>query len=418
MVALNMQARNATMEMRDAMVRRRLNHESEILVSQLYAEYVPHLFNYGMNACDDQGLVKNCIVELFLLVSGRPDLAQERGFIRTTLFKVFRRLLIQQLATSRVRSISFIHENLFSDETQMSQGLTSLQREALFLKYQRRLTYREVANVMDITIEQLRSQISKAVDILLHRPEAKTSRASSTNFPQTFETRSIEVNSYKTDQRIQIAVDCIILGFDGEQLKVLLVKKEPSSANNNWSAIGGFIQPKETSEDAAGRLLYQVTTKTNVYIEQLHTFSALDRDPPAPVVSIVYFSLINIANYSEQVQLAYETKWFSLNNLPLLILDHKDMILKAYDRLREKVVTHALGFELLPKKFTISQLKSLFEAVYGTPLDRRNFIKKMHSLGILKRLNEKETTSSRKGAFYYVFNNSKYVPFERAESKP
>ncbi len=417
MVALNMQPRGGAMEMRGAMVRRP-DHESEILVSQLYAEHVPHLFNYGMNACDDQALVKNCIVELFLLVSGRPDLAQERGFITSTLFKIFRRLLIQELATSRGRSISFIHENLFSAETQMAEGLTSLQREALFLKFQRRLPYREVANVMDITIEQLRSQISKAADILLHRNEAKTNKASLMSFTQTFETRSREVNSYKTDQRIQIAVDCIILGFDGEQLKVLLAKKELSPANNNWSAIGGFIQSKETSEDAAGRLLYQVTTKTNVYIEQLHTFSALDRNPPERVISIVYFSLINIANYSEQVQLAYEVKWFSLNNLPPLILDHKDMILKAYDRLREKVVTHALGFELLPKKFTISQLKCLFEAIYGGPLDRRNFIKKMDSLGILKRLNEKETTSSRKGAFYYVFNNSKYVPFERAAAKP
>ena len=115
--------------------------------------------------------------------------------------------------------------------------------------------------------------------------------------------------------------------------------------------------------------------------------------------------------------LPHETKWFSLNNLPPLILDHRDMILKAHARLREKVVTHALGFELLPKKFTISQLKSLFEAIYGSPLDRRNFIKKMHSLGILKRLNEKETMSSRKGAFYYVFNNSKYVAFERADAR-
>ena len=237
------------------------------------------------------------------------------------------------------------------------------------------------------------------------------------SFSQTFETHSMELNSYKTDQRILIAVDCIILGFDGEQLKVLLAQKELNSANNNWSAIGGFIQPEETSEDAASRLLYKITTKTNVYIEQLHTFSALDRDPAARVVSIVYLALINIADYNEQVHFPDETKWFSLNNLPPLILDHRDMILKAHARLREKVVTHALGFELLPKKFTISQLKSLFEAIYGSPLDRRNFIKKMHSLGILKRLNEKETMSSRKGAFYYVFNNSKYVAFERADAR-
>ena len=226
----------------------------------------------------------------------------------------------------------------------------------------------------------------------------------------------MELNSYKTDQRILIAVDCIILGFDGEQLKVLLAQKELNSANNDWSAIGGLIQPEETSEDAAGRLLYKITTKTNVYIEQLHTFSALDRDPAARVVSIVYLALINIADYNEQVQFPNKTKWFSLNNLPPLILDHRDMILKAHARLREKVVTHALAFELLPKKFTMSRLKSLFEAIYGSPLDRRNFIKKINSLGILKRLNEKEKASSRKGAFYFVFNNAKYVAFERADA--
>ncbi|HEY5825776.1 MAG TPA: NUDIX domain-containing protein [Cyclobacteriaceae bacterium] len=231
----------------------------------------------------------------------------------------------------------------------------------------------------------------------------------------TFETHSTEYNSYKADQRILIAVDCIVLGFDNEQLKVLLAQKEFNSANSNWSAIGGFIQPEETSEDAVNRLLYEITTKTNVYIEQLHTFSALDRDPAQRVVSIVYLALINIADHNEQVLLPHRTNWFSLDNLPPLILDHRDMILKAHARLREKVVTHALGFELLPKKFTISQLKSLFEAIYGSPLDRRNFIKKMGSLGILKRLNEKEKISSRKGAFYYVFNNSKYVAFERAD---
>ena len=235
------------------------------------------------------------------------------------------------------------------------------------------------------------------------------------SFLQTFETHSTELNSYKADQRILIAVDCIILGFDNGQLNVLLAQKEVNSANNNWSAVGGFIQPEETSEDAVSRLLNKITTKPNVYNEQLHTFSALDRDPAARVVSIVYLALINIADYSEEVHLPHKTRWFSLDHLPPLILDHRDMILKAHARLREKVVTHALGFELLPKKFTISQLKSLFEAIYGSPLDRRNFIKKMHSLGILKRLNEKETMSSRKGAFYYVFNNSKYVAFERAD---
>jgi 8-oxo-dGTP diphosphatase len=218
----------------------------------------------------------------------------------------------------------------------------------------------------------------------------------------------MESNSYNAEQKILIAVDCIILGFDGEQLKVLLAQKELSAGNSSWAVMGGFIRPHETSEDAASRLLYQVTSKTNVHMEQLHTFSAVDRDPAARVISIVFFALTHVTDYKEQLPLAHETKWFSLNELPLMILDHRDMILKAHARLREKVMTHALAFALLPKKFTISQLKSLCEAVYGSPLDRRNFIKKIHSLGILKKLNEKEKTSSKKGAFYYVLNNAKY----------
>jgi 8-oxo-dGTP diphosphatase len=230
------------------------------------------------------------------------------------------------------------------------------------------------------------------------------------NMNQSFESIQqlpMESNSYNAEQKILITVDCIILGYDGEQLKVLLTQKELSAGTTTWAVMGGFIEPQETSEDAASRLLYQVTTKTNAHMEQLHTFSAVDRDPAARVISIVYFALTNVTDYKEQLPLAHEAKWFSLNELPLMILDHRDMILKAHARLREKVITHALGFALLPKKFTISQLKSLCEAIYGSPLDRRNFIKKILSLGILKKLNEKEKASSRKGAFYYVLNTTK-----------
>ena len=168
MVALDIRSRNAITEELDAMIRTS-DHETEVLVSRLYAEHIHKLFNYGMNACDDQALVKNCIVELFLLISGRSDLLQEGASVDSSLFKMFRRLLLQEIVTSRT-SI----EIFFSAETQMTQGLTSLQREALFLKFQRRLTYREVASIMDLTIEQLRGQISKAVDILIIRNEAKT----------------------------------------------------------------------------------------------------------------------------------------------------------------------------------------------------------------------------------------------------
>jgi 8-oxo-dGTP diphosphatase len=118
--------------------------------------------------------------------------------------------------------------------------------------------------------------------------------------------------------------------------------------------------------------------------------------------------LINIADYSEQLQLEHEARWFPLSRIPPLIFDHKKMVLKAKERLREKVSNHPIGFELLPQKFTLPQLQSLYEAIYETALDKRNFTKKMLSLGILNKLNEKEKESSRKGAFYYVFDSQKY----------
>ena len=146
----------------------------------------------------------------------------------------------------------------------------------------------------------------------------------------------------------------------------------------------------------------------NIYMEQLHTFSETNRDSAGRVISIAYFALINIANYNEQEQLEHEAKWFPLNKVPTLIFDHKKMVAKAKQLLRDKVASHPIGFELLPVKFTLTRLQNLYEAIYETPLDKRNFTKKMLSLGILNKLNEKEKESSRKGAFYYVFDSVKY----------
>ena len=144
------------------------NHRTDLPVSKAYMEHVHQLFNYGMNACDDRMFVKNCIVQCFLLVGTRPEPAKDESFA-TDIFKVFRRLLIEQTGT-----------NLFSSETEGTRELTSLQREALFLKFQRKLTYREVAGIIDLPIEQLRGHISKAMDILL-REKWQGIRGFSTN---------------------------------------------------------------------------------------------------------------------------------------------------------------------------------------------------------------------------------------------
>jgi hypothetical protein len=151
-----------------------------------------------------------------------------------------------------------------------------------------------------------------------------------------------------------------------------------------------------------------LTGLSQVYMEQLYTFTEVHRDIADRVISIAYFALINIHEYSNQLHQDYEPHWFPLKEIPPLIFDHDKMVQKAQAALREKVANHPIGFELLPPKFTLPQLQSLYEAIYDAPLDKRNFSRKILSLGILNKLDEKEKTSSRKGAFYFVFDKKKY----------
>ncbi|MFZ6013934.1 MAG: NUDIX hydrolase [Bacteroidota bacterium] len=218
----------------------------------------------------------------------------------------------------------------------------------------------------------------------------------------------MKLHSYKSHQKLLVAVDCIIFGFDGENLKALLIKRGFEPEAGKWSLMGGFVGQDEDADQAAQRVLHQLTGMTDIYMEQLYTFTDVNRDTAGRVISIAYFALINIADYSEQLQLEHEARWFPLNKIPPLIFDHKKMVSKAKEQLRLKVANHPIGFELLPTKFTLPQLQSLYEAVFESPLDKRNFVKKILSLGILNKLDEKEKESSRKGAYYYVFDNAKY----------
>lgn len=220
----------------------------------------------------------------------------------------------------------------------------------------------------------------------------------------------MDISRYNSQQKILVAVDCIIFGFDGTQLKALLIKRGFEPEKGKWSLMGGFVGKGESADDAANRVLYELTGINKIYMEQLYTFSDPKRDTAGRVISIAYFALINIPDYSEQLQ--HEAKWFPLSKTPPLIFDHKKMVAKAKELLRQKVASHPIGFELLPRKFTLPQLQNLYEAIYEAPLDKRNFTKKILSLGILNKLDEKEKESSRKGAFYYVFDDRKYQKLE------
>lgn len=217
---------------------------------------------------------------------------------------------------------------------------------------------------------------------------------------------------YSKSDRLLVAADCIIFGFDGKQLKALLIKRDFEPEKGKWSLMGGFVNKNESVDVAASRILKKLTGLTDIYMEQLYCFGDTNRDTAGRVISIAYFALINIDDYSGQLQDDHEARWFPLNKIPSLIFDHKKMLMKAKERLQQKVANHPIGFELLPKKFTLPRLQNLYEAIYETSFDKRNFTKKILDLGVLKKLNQKEKESSRKGAFLYVFDQSKYSKLE------
>lgn len=216
------------------------------------------------------------------------------------------------------------------------------------------------------------------------------------------------ITEYKVHDRMLIAVDCIIFGFDGKTLKALLIKRGFEPEAGNWSLMGGFVKKDEAVEAAAFRILETLTGLTDIYLEQLFSFGEVNRDPGGRVVSIAYYALIKIDGHSAELMHEHNAKWFDIKRIPALIFDHKKMILLAKEQLRRKVANHPIGFELLPVKFTLPQLQNLYEAIYETTFDKRNFSRKILSLHILKKLNEKEKLLSKKGAFYYMFDHNQY----------
>lgn len=205
-----------------------------------------------------------------------------------------------------------------------------------------------------------------------------------------------------------VAVDSIVFGFDNYELKILLIRRPVEPNKGEWSLMGGFVQDYEDVDAAAKNVLLKLTGLSDVYLEQLYTFGNVNRDAGARVISVAYYSLIKINDYDKEVVRKNGAEWFKASEHPSLVFDHNDMVQNAISKLRRKCRTQPIGFELLPEKFTIPQLQSLYEAILMKPLDKRNFRKKMLSMNLLDKLEEKDKESSKKGAYYYKFNNLKY----------
>jgi ADP-ribose pyrophosphatase YjhB (NUDIX family) len=215
---------------------------------------------------------------------------------------------------------------------------------------------------------------------------------------------------YSDKARHLVAVDCIVFGYDlaEKSMKLLIVKRSFEPAMGKWSLAGGFVNENESLDDAASRILYNLTGLKDVFLEQSYTYGCLKRDPGSRVISTSYFSLIKIQDIDKDSQLRNGAHWRSISELPELIFDHESMVQRALEELRCQAKVKPVGFELLPDKFTLVQLQDLYEAIYLKKIDKRNFRKKILSMDLLHKLEEKEKSTSKKGAFYFRFIREKY----------
>jgi 8-oxo-dGTP diphosphatase len=214
--------------------------------------------------------------------------------------------------------------------------------------------------------------------------------------------------------RAALTVDCVVFGLDDEDLKVLLIKRALPPFEGEWALPGGFIHVDEAADDAARRELNEETGLEKVFLEQLYTFSRTDRDPRERVISIAYYALVNLVDHRVQAATdAREADWFSVDDVPSLAFDHTEILDMALERLRGKLAYQPIGFELLPQKFTLSQLQHLYEVVLERELDKRNFRKKVLATGLLIETKQVQQDVAHRAARLYRFDERKYRQLAR-----
>jgi 8-oxo-dGTP diphosphatase len=214
--------------------------------------------------------------------------------------------------------------------------------------------------------------------------------------------------------RAALTVDCVVFGLDEADLKVLLIERGLEPFKGKWALPGGFVRVEETLEEAARRELEEEAGLKQVFLEQLYTFGAVVRDPRERVVSVAYYALVKLAAHETRAATdAADARWFALSKMPKLAFDHAEILATALRRLKAKVRYEPIGFELLPPKFTLSQLQHLYEAVLETELDKRNFRKKVLSYGLLISLKEQQLTGRHRPAQLYRFDDDKYEKLKK-----
>ncbi len=217
---------------------------------------------------------------------------------------------------------------------------------------------------------------------------------------------SIEIQDFF---KSAFSVDCVVFGFDDGQLKVLLIERGAEPFKDHFALPGDLVYPNEDLDEAAQRVLKELTTLEDVYLEQVKAFGAVDRHPLGRVITISYFSLIKIEKYNLGASSwANKAAWHPINNLPKLAFDHPNILDSCRAALEEKVRRQPIGFELLPQKFTLRELQNLYESLLEKKLDTRNFRKKVLSTGLLEALAEKQEGVAHRPAKLYRFDHAAY----------
>lgn len=214
--------------------------------------------------------------------------------------------------------------------------------------------------------------------------------------------------------RPAVSIDCVVFGLTDSELQILLIRRKEAPYRNRWALPGGFVRIDESLDEAAQRELEEETGVNCGFLEQLYTFGTVDRDPRERVITVAYYALLK----SDKKRLKARTdaiaaKWHSIQELPKLAFDHQNIVDVAYQRLQAKVCYQPIGFELLPKKFTLSQLQNLYEIILQRELDKRNFRKKILKLDILVPLEELQANVAHRAARLYTFDTRRYTRMQK-----
>lgn len=209
---------------------------------------------------------------------------------------------------------------------------------------------------------------------------------------------------YSDHAKAFVSVDCIIFGFEQGKIKLLLGRRKMYPGLGEWSLYGGFVNPDENLDDAATRVLHNLTGIENIYMRQVGAYGAVNRDPGSRVISVAYCALIETSDYDEALREKYQLQWVALDEMPKLYSDHCDMVNDALALLRHRLTSEPLCFSLLPEYFTLTQLQYVYEGILGKETDKRNFRKRIKQSGILIETDKIDKKSSRRGAVMYRYD--------------